>query len=430
MIDEKNPNLPPSAPEGYYESAPAQPAEKPARSISKAERLLLLGVLPIGGIFSWLWHESYTDVHLTVVYGAFWLVYLLVFRILCPAQWKARGRVLGYAAIALIVLNGLQPWFGSSDGLFGLPLMNFFGIPFLLMLHAQSAAWEVPREREAGSMIGLWFHGFFVQPFSSIPAFFRAIGTILRIRGKAGVLIGIAVAIPIAGIVLWLLMGADAVLDTLLPAFFSQFELGQGLSWVITALVAAMLFYSFLWRLKWGAAPAFLESNAAVRKISPTPLYVVVGTLLVIYAVFTYVQFVYLFGGAGLPAHLTYSEYAHEGFQQLIWVAAINFSLFAFLEVWVRETPALKGLAAGLLAATAVILASAFFRIGLYIDAYGLTLKRVMVVWFLLYLSAVLALAGVRLKKRGLPVLRFAAIGFVYWYLVLNVVDLSGLYVS
>ncbi|MEZ4508571.1 MAG: DUF4153 domain-containing protein [Eubacteriales bacterium] len=48
--------------------------------------------------------------------------------------------------------------------------------------------------------------------------------------------------------------------------------------------------------------------------------------LLAAYALFTYVQFTYLFGGT-LPVDLTYSEYARAGFGQFLVVTLVNFTV-------------------------------------------------------------------------------------------------------
>ncbi len=404
-------------------------------TISRGQKWLLLEVLALGWVWSWLWCDSDGTVPgLLIGYGLFWLIYLGIFHLVCWEKAKQRpGCFLLAAAAALVcLLNALQGWYGSSQGLFGLPLFNLLAIPCMLMLHAQAVAWPLPKEREGSGYAQAFLYGFFVQPFSSMPACFQAVGSLFgaRAKGKGGVWLGIVAAVPVVGIVLALLLGADAVMNAFVREWTLQLRWGELFWRLFWVLGCALLFYSFLYKAAWGERPAFLQQKelGERRMWQPAAPTVVLGALLAVYAIFTYVQFVYLFGGAGLPEGLTYAQYAHEGFGQLIWVAAINFGLFAVCLCQVQDTKRMRYLLCGLLAATGVIVASAFTRIFMYICAYGFTLKRVMVVWLLAYLAAVLVACGMRLWKRKIPLLRLCVNGLALWYVVLNIVDLGGWY--
>ena len=151
------------------------------------------------------------------------------------------------------------------------------------------------------------------------------------------------------------------------------------------------------------------------------------AALLLIYAVFAYVQFAYLMGLRGLPAELTYSEYARQGFSELVWVSIINLFVFGLCLARGEESKPLRGLMFALLAATLILLYSAAMRLILYTEAYGLTFMRLLPLWFMAFLLFVLLLCTVRLIRRKLHLVRIAAMGLVVWYLLLNVVNVDGL---
>lgn len=115
---------------------------------------------------------------------------------------------------------------------------------------------------------------------------------------------------------------------------------------------------------------------------------------------FVAVQVTVLFGGNEhvlRTAGLTYSEYARQGFWQLIAAAALTLAVVKGATAFARpqdrrEQLLLRGLLAGLCASTIVIVASAVHRLLLYEDAFGLTRLRLAALAFSLWLGGVFAL--------------------------------------
>jgi hypothetical protein len=107
-----------------------------------------------------------------------------------------------------------------------------------------------------------------------------------------------------------------------------------------------------------------------------------------LFAIFVAIQFTVFFGGRThvlQEAGLTYAEYARSGFWQLLGAAAIGGSALAFAwHALPRPAPAvtrrlLLVLGLPLVALLAVVLVSAYRRVALYEDAYGLTYLRILV---------------------------------------------------
>ena len=423
----------------YFEPLSVPKTEKPKDTFTPEEqqtqRWLLLGVLGLGTFFTWQWHHGTEQMPgVAIAYSGFWLVYLLLFHLLRGKHQRQHWLcwVMEGGAVLLMGFAVLQAWYGSSRGLFGLALLNFLAIPILLMLHAQWHSFQPPEDRQGRGGIFLFFYVFFVQPSVCIGAYFKtAFGVLGRGFGKGSgkVWLGLLFGIPILLLAGGLLISADAVMHNMASGLFRGGWLGRLMGWVVPILLCSMVFYSFLYRGYWRKDTPYHPAVLTKRCSAVTPS-VVICMLLILYLVFTYVQFVYLFGGAGLPEGLTYAEYAHEGFGQLIWVAGINFTIAAFCVTFAEDTPYLKWLLLGLFAATGVIIVSAFVRIGMYIGAYGLTLKRVMVVWLLIFLTACMLGGAAKLFKKSLPLFRLVLAGAIVWYLALNLFDLLGLYQS
>ena len=123
------------------------------------------------------------------------------------------------------------------------------------------------------------------------------------------------------------------------------------------------------------------------------------GLLNALFLLFVVVQLRYFFGGAALvqvTTGLTYAEYARQGFFQLVTASALVLPVLLGADFLVRggttvEIQTFRRLAALLLILLAVIMASAFERMRLYVDAFGLSEIRLYATAFMLLLLGVFA---------------------------------------
>ena len=147
------------------------------------------------------------------------------------------------------------------------------------------------------------------------------------------------------------------------------------------------------------------------RKYSPVIAITVNLVLLVVYLLYCGIQVIYLFMRRGtLPEGYTYSSYAHEGFFQLVFVCLINIVLVLICRKYSTDNLVLKSLFCLISACTYVMIASAAYRMYLYIAAYKLTFLRLYVLWALAVMAVVMAGIIVYLfLPRMPPFARFAA---------------------
>ncbi|MFF3624019.1 DUF4153 domain-containing protein [Streptomyces sp. NPDC002467] len=132
-----------------------------------------------------------------------------------------------------------------------------------------------------------------------------------------------------------------------------------------------------------------------------------------LFAGFNAVQLAVLFGGYDKvlsSTGLTYSEYARQGFWQLLWATLLTLVVIALALRWAPRAGAadrrfVRVVLGVLCAMTLVVVASALRRMDLYVDAYGLTRLRLSVAAMELWLGLVIVLimaAGV-FGARQLP---------------------------
>lgn len=132
-----------------------------------------------------------------------------------------------------------------------------------------------------------------------------------------------------------------------------------------------------------------------------------------LFAGFNAVQLTVLFGGYRKvldATGLSYSEYARQGFWQLLWATLLTLAVIALALRWAPRDGAgdrrLVHVVLGTLCAlTLVVVASALRRMDLYVDAYGLTRLRLSVAGMELWLGLVIVLimAGGLFGARRLP---------------------------
>ena len=223
------------------------------------------------------------------------------------------------------------------------------------------------------------------------------------------VLIGLGISLPLLAVVLPLLLSSDVIFQGFFKNMF-DFSLEVDPGAVLFMMIAVFVIsYGMLCRfgqpMKYVAAPVTDK-----RKYSPVIAITVNLVLLSVYFVYCSIQVIFLFMRRGaLPEGYTYSSYAHEGFFQLVFVCLINIVLVLICRKYSADNLVLKSLFCLISACTYVMIASAAYRMYLYIAAYKLTFLRLYVLWALAVMAVVMAGIIVYLFLPRMPFARFAA---------------------
>lgn len=232
----------------------------------------------------------------------------------------------------------------------------------------------------------------------------------------AAVVIGLLLAIPLLAVVVSLLASADIVFLDVLHRIFH-------LSLADWFLIAVTFLFGFLASYSGMAAVGAHRVKEEVKAVKQYPAIVAITTLslvTVVYLLFSVIQIVYLFlGNMALPEDYTYAEYAREGFFQLLVVCILNVIIVLVVSKRFREHVVLKGLLLLISACTYIMGASAFLRMLMYIDAYHLTRKRILVLWALVTIGLLLVGIVIGIFRQGFPLLRYGMTVFCLCYLVL-----------
>jgi hypothetical protein len=146
------------------------------------------------------------------------------------------------------------------------------------------------------------------------------------------------------------------------------------------------------------------------------------------------VQFKYFFSGT-LQEDLTFAEYARKGFFELLFVTLINLSITVFVITFVNQTTSVMRrltqiMLTILVLASAVLLTSAFMRMGLYEEAYGFTFTRVLVHSFMIFLVVIFTYTLVKIWVEKLLLFHFYFITSLLYYTAITVINLDTIVVK
>lgn len=173
--------------------------------------------------------------------------------------------------------------------------------------------------------------------------------------------------------------------------------------------VAALSFLSYLFSPKQAGPVASSEQvSTTVDTGRGIEVLVFLGLISALFLLFIGFQVTYLFGGETniLDAGFTYAEYARRGFFELLAVTMLSLVVLLAAEKY-AATESKKDVrflipALVLITEVGIVIISAFKRLSLYTDAYGMTLQRFFVAAFIMLLSAlfiILAIKFIRSKK-------------------------------
>ena len=325
-----------------------------------------------------------------------------------------------------ILLLTLAALLSLAYGLFGSVAMQLFNLPVLCLLLSQSLlalAGHCPEGALSAAGLSSGIRETLGSLFCHWGVPFRAVksrqGSTDALRSFG---LGLLIAIPLLAVVLFLLASADTVFYALLNGLFASSDPLTSFwhaVWQLIKLIAVALpVFSCLYTL---LLPRRARADKARASWPAAGCATVLALLCLAYAAFVYVQVRYLFGGTETAAMAEgYAQYARTGFFQLVAVAMINLLAAQTSLLRCRQSRAVRALSALMSLLTAVILASAFWRMRLYIQAFGLSTLRLLTLWGMAMIALLLALTLVKCIRPEVRICALACTMILSSYVLLN----------
>lgn len=239
------------------------------------------------------------------------------------------------------------------------------------------------------------------------------------------VILGIGIAILFLFAVLPLLIYSDKVFASIFGGFIGIFRFGNELGVFMTFLLGFVLIYAFF-----SALSGFrVKEQEGPPKAGMEPLTGITftGILAAIYLMYSVIQVLFLFLrlDSGLPENVTYSEYAHSGFWQLLAVSLINFVTVLICISVFAENKILKTLLMIISGCTCVMAVSAAYRMVLYVNVYYLTFLRILVLWFLGVLLLIMGGVMWSIFRRNFRLFRYIMVVVTICYIGLSFANID-----
>ena len=253
------------------------------------------------------------------------------------------------------------------------------------------------------------------------------------------VLLGILISIPALLVIIPILAQADtefrSLVDTILDALGEDFRI---LIWrgIMGILLGALMFgtlYGGVYKrhVKEEECIRFHEESGRVFRFVPDIAVLTFGIIVsAVYVLFIGLQARYLFSAffGILPEAYTYAQYARQGFFELCVIALLNASFLIAMN-GCAKTPRRKNrgllLENGILGAlTLLLLTTAASKLGMYIVAYGFTVKRCISSIFLIWLFLVFILVLIY-QKKNIPLVRWSVFAGAVFFTLLCVLPVE-----
>jgi len=286
--------------------------------------------------------------------------------------------------------------------------------------------------------------GFFILPFGNFgcgaSALKQNISKIRQGRTILGILLGAVISIPILGIVLPQLMSADIGFQNLVERFFDNIlhYIFNLLLYGIMAIPTACYLYGlvagcFHKRYPEKKAQDFEKTTESFHFLPMATVYTALGIICFVYLVFIGVQAGYLFSafrGVCPDGYSGYAEYARKGFFELCRLAAFNGAVLLAANVFSRKssriTSGLKAFNIVLSLLTLLLLGTAWSKMILYVNVYGLSVRRFLPCWFMAFLT-ICFLIVIVLQYKNFSIVRSVAVVGAVMFVVLCLINVNGI---
>ncbi len=289
------------------------------------------------------------------------------------------------------LLIGISTWHTAD---YRLHLMNSFallllGIVFALHQFYEEDSWNIGKYCNAILL-------YLLQAAAALPFPFEHAAGYKKESGAKGfrllllLLTGLTAAIPVSAMLIGLLCQADVVFASVVR--WLAVHLFSPASLIKITLQFLFGSFSLYCLICSGCLQGISKTVPNRQRIHPAIAVTCMASISLVYVLFCLIQVFYLFLGKGtLPEGYTYASYARQGFFQLLWVAFFNLIMVLCCLKYVRPHIWLRFFLTVICGCTYVMIASAAYRMVLYVQQYHLTWLRILVLWFLAMLFVLIA---------------------------------------
>ena len=386
----------------------------PEQKASMRERFSILA--PLSAIYALFYAFCLYKNTAGITYPFFAIGSLLFFCLCMKKSGISVKKDSTFAAISVILL-GISTCLTNDGRVIFFNKLGLILLLLYLLIHqfCQDTKWDLGKY--LGSMVASCFGaiGKMAHPFKDGNEYRQEKESF----GKGMyVVLGLCIGIPLVMVVLFLLMSADLVFESIIDDLFMDLNLGDFFK--VGLLVIAVFFFVY------GLMVWFLEKNLSdevknKRTGEPILAITVTSVLTLVYLLFCGIQIFSLFlGNMELPKGYNYAEYARRGYFELLAVIILNCILVLVSLKRFRESFILKAILTAMSCCTYILIASSALRMIMYINMYHLTFLRILVLWSLAVLALLLTGLIIQICNENFKLFRYCMTVVTVFYLTLS----------
>lgn len=366
--------------------------------------LLVVGSMLLGIIFDYLFFEKIPGISV-FIFEALAIILALWFSNRFKYSFRSTAWLL-VLALFFVAMVG----FRANPFLIFLNIVASFG---LLLLATQ----EIRKKHIFNFRIPDYVITIIATPLKILQRFLQTLSFLSRPTQKSSsavlkrVIVGIVMALPFLIIFGALFTSADLAFKQLVDSIF-RFQISDELFGHVVLIVGTFAISLGLFAYIFNTPPEInsseiLENSKSEKNTMDRTIEVKVFLWLIagLFAIFLIFQIAYLFGGVINISQgtFTYAEYARKGFWELLTVAFFTLLILLIMDKYTQpKSPRLSWFTIPslvLIIEIFVIMISAFKRLMLYQDAYGLTTLRLYVSGFIIFLGVIFIILAIKLWR-------------------------------
>lgn len=246
------------------------------------------------------------------------------------------------------------------------------------------------------------------------------------------ILKGILISIPLVIVLLMLLSGADEVFSYYLSNIWDYINIKNVLDFIVRAIIAVAIMF-LVYGLNYTLSATKVKkvnSKSLKRTFNSTTIITVLISIILVYLVFTKIQVSYLYLNKKLPAGVTFSDYARNGFFQLVFLVVLNLIMILSIKLKTivnsSKTNSILNIGYSIITVLTINMGvAAIYKMNLYIGEFGYTRLRVLVQAFTVFLCISLLFLLIFIWKEK-TLFKPVAITAMVIYLALNYCNIDN----
>lgn len=398
----------------------APQTEKPVEKIPVYKAAIAWCMLGLGFVFT---HFAFNYIG-GVWGGLFWLLFGVAQAVYAV---KSKANITKFVAVVWVVAEVfcLTPLFCDSR------FINFLAAIFSFLLFFYLGIVISGAELFGRRFFVDAFLSVMVRPFERFADCIRYAFSPFTGRHSKNILfaaIGIIIALPLTIVVVSLLASSDTMFESVaekISDFFSGFSFATVVE-ILFAVPIAMYLFGVLSSSE-RKVTADNGQSSALKIMPPVISYFAVTPICLFYTIYIAMQMVNIANAVNQT--LDYSEFARKGFFELCAIAVINLIVITAIQTFSKRNTAIRVYTAVISALSLGIIATAIFKMGMYIAEYGMTLLRVYTSWFMLVMAVVFVMMFV-LQIKDFKFWRVLFVGFTAMFFVLCFCNVNGIIAS